>query len=72
MINPSPKSDELIMLDLLRRTGQFDSCIEYAKNNFDSKGSDFYDKIAHYQIELCKEKDQKVHKLNVVKTKYDL
>ena len=65
----SPKSDELLMLDLLRRTAQFDSCIEYARKKFKLKRNDFHDKVALYQIKLCENRDQKIHKLSEIDQK---
>lgn len=60
----SEKNDELLLIDLYRRTSQFDSAIKTAEENFNLDGKDFIEKIAAYQIQLSKEKDNDVHKVS--------
>ena len=60
------KEDKLLLLDLYRRTEQFDLCISTAKNNFDLNGNDFLEKIAAYQIKLCNSQDKDVHSIGEI------
>lgn len=59
-----PKNDELLLLDLYRRTGQFDLCIQSARENFDLNEKDIYEEIAAYQIKLSENNDRNVHKVS--------
>lgn len=59
-----PKNDELLLMDLFRRTGQFNMCLSIAKKKFNLESEEFIDKIAAYQVKLCENQDTNVHSVD--------
>jgi hypothetical protein len=73
IIDDEEKSQNLIIIDLLRRTGRFRDALDYIdsfreKNNYEQY-NDFQKKIISLQKSLVEVKDDKIHKMSEVKEK---